>query len=287
MIGIGELLWDMLPDGKKLGGAPANFAYHAAGFGHRGIALSRLGNDALGGEALRELEAHGLSGECVQRDSAHATSTVQVTLENGHPSYEIVEGVAWDFLEATPAWLDLASRADVLCFGTLAQRSPASRSAIQSVVASAPASALRILDVNLRQRFYDAALVDASLKLANVFKLNGQELPVIAGLLGIAAGSDEERCRAILRKYGLRMVALTRGERGSLLITPQADQDHPGFPVTVADTVGAGDAFTAGLAHGLMQGLPLQEIAEIANRTGAWVASQSGAMPARMDLVTL
>jgi fructokinase len=279
VVGLGELLWDLLPEGKKLGGAPANFAYHAGVLGHRSIVLSRLGSDTLGDEAADQLQAHGLSTEHVQRDAAHPTGTVAVELQDGHPSYTIVEDVAWDYLEATPNWLTVAASADAVCFGSLAQRHTTSRHAIRAFVQAVRPSALRIFDVNLRGNFYDAATIDESLRLSNVFKLNDQELPILAQLLGLGEGSEEERCAEIVRRYGLRLVALTRGKDGSLFVTPERSCKHPGLSVEVSDTIGAGDAFTAGVAHGLLQGLPLEEIAVVANMRGAWVATQAGAMP--------
>jgi fructokinase len=279
-VGLGEVLWDLLPQGKQLGGAPANFAYMAALLGHRGVVASSAGRDALGDELRQKLVALGLDKSFLQLDPAHPTGTVKVHVDAaGQPTYEITEGVAWDFLELTPQWQHLAANASVICFGSLAQRSLQSRATIQEFVAAAPRATLRIFDVNLRQQFFSAEVLSASLQLANVAKLNDLELPVVMRELGLSFDGEESSAERLRHAFGLKLVCVTRGSRGSLLVSERERDAHPGFPVRVVDSVGAGDAFTAALAHHLLKGSSLRVTNEAANRMGAWVASQSGATP--------
>jgi fructokinase len=279
-VGLGEVLWDLLPQGKQLGGAPANFAYMAALLGHRGVVASSAGRDALGDELRQKLGELGLDTSLLQLDPAHATGTVKVHLDaEGQPTYEITEGVAWDFLEWTPSWRQLATTAGVICFGALAQRSPQSRATIQEFLAAAPKASLRIFDVNLRQKFFSAEVLSESLRLANVAKLNDQELPVVMRELRLSFDGEGASAERLRRTFGLKLVCVTRGSKGSLLVSESGRDEHPGFPVRVADSVGAGDAFTAALAHHLLRGSSLRTTNEAANRMGAWVASQSGATP--------
>jgi len=194
-LGIGEVLWDMLPAGRQLGGAPANFAYHAHAFGADALVVSRVGNDALGREILDRLRGLGLPKDGVSVDPTAATGTVSVTLSaGGQPDFTIHEDVAWDRLSVEPHALAMARTADVVCFGSLAQRSMASRQSIRELVAATPAGALRVFDINLRQQFYSLEVVEASLRLANVLKINDAELPVVAGMLNLTA-SRGPRCR--------------------------------------------------------------------------------------------
>ena len=279
-VGLGEVLWDLLPQGKQLGGAPANFAYMAALLGHRGVVASSAGRDALGAELRQKLVELRLDASSLQLDPAHATGTVKVHLDaEGQPTYEITDGVAWDFLEWTPNWRQLAAAAGVICFGSLAQRSPQSRATIQEFLAAAPKASLRIFDVNLRQQFFPAEVLSESLRLANVAKLNDQELPVVMRELGLSFDGEESSAERLRHTFGLKLVCVTRGNRGSLLVSEGGRDEHPGFPVRVVDSVGAGDAFTAALAHHLLRGSSLKTANEAANRLGAWVASQSGATP--------
>jgi fructokinase len=279
-VGLGEVLWDLLPQGKQLGGAPANFAYMAALLGHRGVVASSAGRDALGDELQRKLVELGLDTSLLQLDPAHPTGTVKVHLDaEGQPTYEITEGVVWDFLEWTPNWRQLAASVSVICFGSLAQRSPQSRATIQEFLAAAPKASLRIFDVNLRQKFFSADILSESLRLANVAKLNDQELPVVMRELSLRFDGEESSAERLRRTFGLKLVCVTRGSKGSLLVTESGRDEHPGFPVRVVDSVGAGDAFTAAFAHHLLRGSSLRATNEAANRMGAWVASQSGATP--------
>lgn len=279
-VGLGEVLWDMLPAGKQVGGAPANFAYMMALLGHRGVVASRAGNDALGEELRERLDALRLDVSCLQADSTHATGTVKVHLDReGQPEYEITEGVAWDSLEWTPAWQQIAPEADVVCFGSLAQRATQSRATIRGFVAATRSTALRIFDVNLRQKFYSEEVLSESLRLANAAKLNEQELPIVMRELGLKYDDDRSGAAALRGEFDLKLVCVTRGDKGSLLVTEESIDEHPGFRTRVADSVGAGDAFTAALAHHMLAGSSLRVMNEAANRLAAWVASQSGATP--------
>ena len=282
VVGLGELLWDLLPAGKQLGGAPANFAYITSLLGDEGIPASRLGQDALGEEAILRLRELALPTAFIQEDADHPTGTVQVEVDAaGQPRFEISESVAWDFLEWTPQWQRLAQQADAVCFGSLAQRSERSRATIRKfVLAARQRDAVRVFDVNLRQSFFSAQVLAESMMLATLVKLNHEELPRIMRLFELEHHREEDSARRLLSVHDLKLVCITRGNGGSLLISADECSEHPGFQVKVADTVGAGDAFTAALVHGYLRGTPLAQINENANRVGAWVASQSGATPA-------
>lgn len=278
-LGIGEVLWDMLPAGRQLGGAPANFAYHAHALGADALVVSRVGNDAPGQEILDRLRGLGLPTDGVGVDPAAATGTVSVTLSaDGQPTFTIHEDVAWDRLTVEPRALAMARAADVVCFGSLAQRSEASRQSIRELVAATPADALRVFDINLRQQFYSLEVVEASLQLASVLKINDAELPVVAGLLNLPGGPRAQMTE-LARRYGLRAVACTRGGRGSWLLADGRWSEHPGTPVQVVDSVGAGDAFTAAMTLGLLAGWDLDRVNEQANQVAACVCGQAGATP--------
>ncbi|MDQ3650015.1 MAG: carbohydrate kinase [Acidobacteriota bacterium] len=280
IVGLGELLWDELPEGRRLGGAPANFALMATQLGDRGIVTSRVGADDSGREALRILSERGLNTSYVQSDAAHPTGTVQVRLDaGGQPDYVITESVAWDYLEWTPQWEELASEADAVCFGTLAQRATASRETIRRFIRTTRANCLRIFDVNLRQSFYSADILAESLDIATVVKLNHEELPRVAEMLGLGGRGENAWAHRLIQVFDLAMVCVTRGANGSLLITPTDLIESPGLKINVADTIGAGDAFTAALIHCYLRQTPLEKIGEVANQLGAWVATQAGAMP--------
>jgi len=280
IVGLGEVLWDMLPSGKQLGGAPANFAYMANVLGDRGIVASRVGVDSLGREALDAMDKLCITTRYVQEDPSHSTGTVQVCVDAaGQPEFTIAPSVAWDALEWTLPWSELAKATDVLCFGSLAQRSPTSRATIRQFLEAVPLSALRVYDVNLRHTFFTKEVLHESLQLADVVKLNDQELPRIVDVLALGGTSEDERAQRLLDAYHLRLVCITRGDRGSLLVADGHVASHKGFRVKVADAVGAGDAFTACLAHHYMRGASLEEINENANRWAAWVATQVGATP--------
>lgn len=277
--GVGEALWDMLPEGARFGGAVTNVMCHAAMLGVRASLVSRVGIDSLGEEALRALQTCGADTTYMQRDPDRPTGTVQVQLDaGGQPRYEIKEGVAWDAI----AWEDrlktLAADADAVCFGTLAQRAEPSRATVRRFVEEARPDALRVFDVNLRQHYYDAETVRESLRLTNVVKLNDEELPVVAGMCGLE-GSERNALEGLREQYNLRLAILTRGAAGALLLADGEEVDHPGFPITVKDAIGAGDAFTATVIVGLLRGYSLDAIAEHACRVGAYVCTQAGATP--------
>jgi fructokinase len=284
IVGLGELLWDVLPKGKELGGAPANFAYMTSLLGDHGIVASRVGSDALGRTAGRRLERIGLRSKHLQIDTQHPTSTAKVEVDpTGQATFEFTPDCAWDFFEWTPEWQKLASTTDAVCFGTLAQRSAQSRATIRSFLQELGRGTTRIFDVNLRAPFYSAEMIDESLKLSDVVKLNEAELPIAVKSLG-GTFTDEERSARWLRdQYGLRLVCITRGAKGSLLVSSTEVHQHSGVRVVVADTVGSGDAFTAALIYHYLRRASLATMNEAANRMGAWVASQTGATPPRDD----
>jgi fructokinase len=279
IVGLGEVLWDILPERTCLGGAPANFAYITTLLGEKGIVASRVGQDALGEKALRRMQELGLDTTEVQNDSEHPTGTVHVEVDDkGFPRYEIARPVAWDFLTWTPAWQKLAQNADAVCFGSLAQRSEASRETIQQFV-QASKQAVKIFDVNLRQSFYSQPVLDYSMRLADIVKFNDEELPKIMALSQLPHQDERSSAQKLIDRFDLKLVCVTRGGCGSLLVTDSAASEHRGFHVHVADTVGSGDAYTAGLVHEYLEGASLECMNEVANRVGAWVASQVGAMP--------
>ncbi len=292
IVGLGELLWDLLPAGERLGGAPANFTVMASRLGNRGVIASRLGGDTLGARARDVLGAFPADISLLQTDAANPTGTVGVEIRHGEPHYIIHEPAAWDFMEWTPEWRALASTADAVCFGSLAQRNAVSRATIREFLAETRPGSVRVFDVNLRPPFFNAELIAESLALATIFKLNEVEMPQVLAMLGAAesfpAGETGllESARWLLGKYPLKLVAITMGGDGSLLVTPDGFDRHPGAAVKVADTVGAGDAFTAALVHSYLHGASLAEMNEAGNRWGGWVASQAGAMP-DLDAATL
>jgi fructokinase len=284
MIGLGELLWDLLPKGKQLGGAPANFAYIAALLGDRSAVASRVGDDRLGQEALWQLKSHGLDITHVQRDAYHPTGTVKVELDaKGRAEYRFMENVAWDFMEFSEDWISLARSTHAVCFGSLAQRSPASRATIKSFLCAMPPFAIGIFDVNLREPHFSDEVLRDSARFAKVLKLNHQEYPYFLDLMRCplknAERSDVAGARWLCKEFGVQLVCVTRGPHGSLLVTSSSEDEHPGFRVKIGDTVGAGDAFTATMVHHALRGSPLAVTNAAANRMGAWVASQEGAMP--------
>jgi fructokinase len=286
VVGLGELLWDMFPEGKQLGGAPANFAYMAALLGNRGFVASRVGTDKLGADAIWQLKSSGLDTTYIQRDEQHATGTVLVQVDSkGQPEYTICEGVAWDFMEWTERWQELALFADAVCFGSLAQRCETSRNTIRKFLQSVKPDAARIFDVNLRQSFFSAEVLRIGLLHANIMKVNHEELPRIVELLGEKFKDEVTGAKWLADEFALKLICVTRGHKGSLLYSEGQMDEHLGFQVKVADTVGAGDAFTAALVHHWLRKTPLKEMNIAANRMGAWVASQEGAMPAADDSV--
>lgn len=280
IVGLGEVLWDMLPDGQQLGGAPSNFAYISTLLGNEGIVASRVGNDALGEQAVAQLANVGVNTAAIQRDAEHPTGTVQVQVDGqGQPTFQIAEHVAWDCLEWTPEWRKLAAECDAVCFGSLAQRATVSRSTIRQFLTATRNDAVRVFDVNLRQQFHSRDVLAESMKVAEIVKLNHEELPRLTEILGFAYCDDISSARMLLDSQNLKLLCITRGERGSLLLDRCSMDEHPGYRVRIADTIGAGDAFTAALVCEYLRGESLARTNETANRMGAWVASRIGAMP--------
>lgn len=278
--GIGEVLWDVYPDAAHFGGAPANFACHAASLGAEAWMVSAVGADELGEAAVKKLRERNVNCRHITCDSNHATGRVLVTLNAaGQPSYEFAADTAWDHLVLSEELATLAARCDAVCFGTLGQRSPVSRETIRHFVEATPATALRVFDVNLRHRFYDAETIRTSLKIATAVKLNDEELPIVGELCGLRAATPREMLIELIQQFDLRLAALTRGAGGSLLIANEVEDDCGGMPTKVVDTVGAGDAFTATMVSGFMRGLPLNVINGHANVIAAYVCSQAGATP--------
>lgn len=279
VIGLGEILWDILPTGKQLGGAPANFAYHAQALGYQGVVVSCVGNDDLGREILARLNALDLDSKHIVIDREHPTGTVTVDLDaRGVPTYTIHEGVAWDYIRPSEGLMTLARQADAVCFGSLCQRSEASRHTIRQFLGATGKDCVRIFDINLRQQYYSREIIDSLLELSNVLKLNDDELPVVADILGIA-GEETGTLAQLVQRYNLRLIALTRAFAGSRLFSANEDHSHAGYEVEVADTVGAGDSFAAVVALGLLQGDTLEYINERANRIASFVCTQNGATP--------
>ena len=285
IVGLGELLWDVLPTGKRLGGAPANFTVMSSRLGNRGVIASRLGKDTLAAEAREVLKPFPADISLLQSDPDHPTGTAGVEIRGGEPHFIIHEPAAWDYMGWTPEWRDLAESADAVCFGSLAQRNPASRATIREFLSATRPDCVRIFDVNLRSPFFSVDVVDSSLSVATIFKLNEVEVPEVTAMLGLARASEKSEngllnaARTLLGKYPLKLIAITMGGEGSLLVTREAFHRHNGVDITVADTVGAGDAFTAAMVHAYLRGASLAEMNEAGNRWGGWVASQRGAMP--------
>jgi fructokinase len=282
IVGVGEILWDVFPDRACFGGAPANFACSAAelaGDMADVFMIGAVGRDELGAKSIESLASHGVRTAAVEIND-HPTGRVIVQLDqSGQPTYTFENDTAWDNLAWTAAVREVAARASLLCFGTLGQRSTVSRRTIRQIVAATQPDCVRVLDINLRPPFWTDEVILESLPLANVLKLNDAELPVLARLLALS-GSQIEQLRQLQNRYKLRLVALTRGESGSVLLDEHGNPDEqPGRSVIVADTVGAGDAFTAALAVGLLQQRPLNEVHRRAADIAAFVCSQPGATP--------
>ena len=280
VVGLGEVLWDCFAESRLPGGAPANVAFHACQLGCRGVVCSRVGRDSLGDELVAFLAGQGLETDWVQRDPVHPTSTVTVdTSRPDHPRFTIHENVAWDFLDFDAAIEELMGRDAAVCFGTLAQRSPRARETIHRATGAVRPDCLVVYDVNLRQHFYHREWLEASLRASRIVKLNAEEVIEIDKLLGFDSPDQEHFAHSIQGRYGVDTVCVTRGDRGCLLVGPNKTVDDPGTPVRVADTVGAGDAFTAALILAHLRAWPLESQASFANAVGALVASRPGAMP--------
>jgi fructokinase len=277
--GLGELLWDVLGDVEKLGGAPINFAYHANFLGATGIPVSTIGDDERGRRALAILKDRNITTDAISFDSVHPTGYVTAKVDDqGGAHYEFPDDTAWDHLLLNDSARSMAEKINAVCFGTLAQRSPTTQKSICEFIDRMPDAALKVYDLNLRQNFYDRAIIEASLQKCNVFKLNDEELQVITGMFNFPTG-EREAMSALVKHFGLQLAVVTRGAKGSLMISPTTLAEYPGVPVNVVDTIGAGDAFTAATTLGLLLNHDLAAISEHASRLAAHVCSQEGATP--------
>ena len=282
IIGFGETLWDILPTGKQLGGAPANFSFFASQFGNTSYAVSALGRDALGDETIDALQQRGLHYLMPRID--YPTGTVEVTLDvNGIPSYEIRQDVAWDHIPFTPELEDLARRCDAVCWGSLAQRSSTSRRTIRQFIERTADNCLRIFDINLRQHFYSREIIEDSLQLCHILKINDEEIQIIARMFGYEGLSMEEVGQTLLNKYSLNYLALTCGAIGSYVFSADETSYLETPRVKVVDTVGAGDSFTGTFCSAILDGTPLRKAHQRAVEVSAYVCTQAGAMPSLPD----
>lgn len=281
VVGLGEILWDVFPERKILGGAPANFAYHISQFGFEGYAVSAIGNDDLGKEILESLGQKNLKH--LLQTTHFPTGTVQVTLSGaGIPSYEICENVAWDNIPFSEEMKKLAEKTDVVCFGSLAQRNEVSQKTIHQFLDAMPSDSLKIFDINLRLHFYNREIIEKSLQKANIFKINDEELIKIAQMFDIK-GDEKAICEYFLKEFKLKVLILTKGTDGSLILTPSEVSSLPTPKVQVADTVGAGDSFTAAFTAAYLHGKPLAQAHQLAVEVSAYVCQQHGAMPKLAD----
>ena len=278
IVGLGEALWDCLPEGKKIGGAPANFAFHVGEFGHNSLAISAIGNDKLGEETLAEFDKKHVNYLMPVVD--YPTGTVQVTLdEAGVPTYEIKEGVAWDNIPFTPEIEKVAKNCRAVCFGSLAQRSSVSRNTIQQFLDATPKDCLKIFDINLRQNFYNETIIRNSLKQCNILKINDEELVSIGRIFGYPGLDMENKCWLLIGKYNLDMLVLTCGVNGSYVFAPNVESYQKTPIVEVADPVGPGDSFTGTFTAAILAGKCIAEAHSLAVEASAYVCTKNGAMP--------
>ena len=280
IVGIGEVLWDMLPEGKKLGGAPANFAYHVSQFGLRSCVVSAVGNDSLGNEIIESLNSKGMN--YLIPDVPYPTGTVEIEVDDaGIPQYDIKENVAWDNRPYNDQLESVAAKTKAICFGSLAQRNAVSRNTIHKFINAMhkESNTLVVCDINLRQQFYDTDTLCDSLSLCNILKINDEELEMLSKLFKLPENDINGQCRSIMERYNLKMIILTCGINGSYLFTPDSVSFQPTPKVDVADTVGAGDSFTAAFIASILKGKSVQEAHSLAVHTSAYVCTQKGAMP--------
>lgn len=278
IVGIGEALWDVLPEGRKIGGAPANFAYHVGQFGLNSLAISAIGNDQLGNELIDWFNEKNI--KYILDQVEYPTGTVLVELdENGVPQYNIKENVAWDNIQFTPELEKIAKQTRAVCFGSLAQRNVVSRNTIRKLISCVPADSWIIFDINLRQDFYDKEIIEKSMNLCNILKINDEELVEVSRMFGYAGIDLEEKCKELLRIYNLKMLILTCGVNGSYVFTPTETHFQPTPRVEVADTVGAGDSFTAAFVASILRGESIANAHKVAVNVSAYVCSCNGAMP--------
>ncbi|MDR1717326.1 MAG: carbohydrate kinase [Prevotella sp.] len=281
VVGLGEILWDVFPERKVLGGAPANFAYHVSQFGFNGYTVSAIGEDLLGKEILSGLEDKKLNYLIETTD--YPTGTVQVTLnKSGVPQYEICENVAWDNIPFTARTENLAKNTQTVCFGSLAQRSAVSRETIRKFLAAMPEDSLKIFDINLRLDYYTKEIIEESLQMANMMKINDEEVIKIAALFDWN-GEEQDICKRLLDEYNLNILILTKGTEGSFVFTARQTSYQPTPKVHVADTVGAGDSFTAAFVAAYLHGERIEDAHQLAVEVSAYVCLQHGAMPKLAD----
>lgn len=279
IVGFGEALWDVFPEGRKIGGAPANFAYHVAQWGLDSCAVSAIGKDDLGDDIVRKFDENGLKYRLERVD--FPTGVVQVTLdENKVPSYNIKEGVAWDNIPMTPELETLARDCRAVCFGSLAQRSSVSRATINAFVDLMPEDSLKIFDINLRQHYFNEEIVCNSMNKADILKINDEEIIVVAEMLNITGKSQKEICEVLLDRFALKMVILTCGDKGSYVLSAQESSWVDTPKVNVVSTVGAGDSFTGTFIASILLGKTIRQAHEAAVRVSAYVCTCQGAMPA-------
>lgn len=276
VVGVGELLWDIFPTGKRAGGAPVNFVYHATQLGAEGYAISAVGKDELGAEIIEELNKNNID-YCIDF-LTYPTGTVNIKLNDGLPSYTIVENVAWDHIPLTEKSIDLVKKADAVCYGTLSLRNEDSRKTIINILSYAPKESLRFYDINLRQHYYSKELIEELLELANVFKINDEELIVLKDLFNLK-DNDENVCKYFLDKYNLKYLILTAGDKYSVVYSQKECSRIETPKVKVADTVGAGDAFSGAFVQGILSGKSLKEAHKQAVEISAFVCTQTGAWP--------
>ena len=278
VVGLGEVLWDMLPEGRKIGGAPVNFAYHAGQFGIDTMAVSAIGNDKLGEDTIAEMNGKHLNH--IFPSVPYPTGSVQVSLdEKGVPAYDIKENVAWDNIPFTNEIESVARSCRAVCFGSLAQRNAVSRNTIRKFIESTPSGCIRIFDINLRQNFYTSNVIRDSLEHCNILKINDEEIMLVSRMFNYDSSNIENVCRTIMEDFSLEMVILTCGTKGSYIFTKGGVSFMPTPKVNVADTVGAGDSFTGSFCAAILRGLPVAEAHKKAVEVSAYVCTQNGAMP--------
>lgn len=278
VVGLGEVLWDMLPEGRKIGGAPVNFAYHAGQFGIDTMAVSAIGNDKLGEDTIAEMNGKHLNH--IFPSVPYPTGSVQVSLdEKGVPAYDIKENVAWDNIPFTNEIESVARNCRAVCFGSLAQRNAVSRSTIRKFIESTPSGCIRIFDINLRQNFYTSNVIRDSLEHCNILKINDEEIMLVSSMFNYDSSNIENVCHTIMEDFSLEMVILTCGTKGSYIFTKGGVSFMPTPKVNVADTVGAGDSFTGSFCAAILRGLPVAEAHKKAVEVSAYVCTQNGAMP--------
>ncbi len=279
IVGLGEVLWDVYPDAARFGGAPANFACHAAALGADAAVISAVGSDELGREAQAILRQKHVRVDWLQVDPQRATGSVMVEISDGHPSYHFAANTAWDHVSWDHSLVEVASKCNAVCFGTLAQRSETTRATIHRFLQSTQPNCLAVFDVNLRQSFFNEPVIRQSLQLANVFKLSDEELPVVMQTLGLSASSIEDSLRMLAETFSLRVIALSRGGSGSLILADGVLDEQSPPAIDAIDTVGAGDSFTAAITMGLLRAEPIAVLHRRASDIAAYVCTQQGATP--------